>query len=158
VGEIADLLAQAVAEIMWVAADAPKRWTQIEPHVQVKVHGTGTIVNLGVPFERVLNRVLRDFLDENLIRGRSFGADMAAVLARDDFRGAPDAMLTWALDDVRLKVSRFDRRNGDAVSSSILLSVSNRTDYGTGRVLITSELASSEHIELIRQLIDSLQE
>jgi hypothetical protein len=156
VGEIADLLAQSVVEILWACADASKRWEQIEPHVQVKVHGTGTLIDLGFPFERLMNPDLQVFLDANLAAGRGFGAEMSRLLARDDFRGAPEAVLTWALDDFTLRASRFDPRNGEAASSSVVFAVSTRSDYGSGRVLVTSELSSSAHIEFLGQLIASI--
>ncbi|HEV7584376.1 MAG TPA: hypothetical protein VGO14_01220 [Solirubrobacteraceae bacterium] len=153
VGEVADLLAQEAVEMLWSAANAPKRWGQIKDRVKLRAYSTATLVDLGFPFEVLMNSGLRGFIDANVVAGRCFGGEMSAQLASDGFKAAPDQVIRCVLDDLILKVNGFDPRNGSSYESSVKFSVVGRSEYGTGHVMVTTELPFTLHVEFLEQLI-----
>lgn len=151
----AELLVQEIAELVWVCSGARRTWAEIEPHVQLKGYGTGTLIDFG-SFEDLLHPSLTAFLDRDVVRGKKLGAKASALLATHGFAAPEDSVITWAVDDLYLVLNRFDQRSGAYYKSRLGFSVITRTGYRSGQVLVSSEMPYDAHIEMIEGLVDAL--
>lgn len=151
-GEVADLIVAEVAEAIWGSAGVTKDWSSIEPSVQLKAYGSGTIVDLGWPFEDMLSEGLRGFVQERITSDGGFANSMGRLSARHQFLPNGDFTSLATLSEVTLKVHLFDRKTGRPDSARLHFSVSTKDTEGTGIVLVSSELPFADHVQLLSEL------
>jgi hypothetical protein len=160
IGRVADALAQEVFEAISANAGVTRSWTQVQQEVQQVGYGTRTRVNLGskAAFEKLLSPAVRNLIDTQMLAGDRFAAHSGPFHRRDDLQPPPDAVLNVALDDVRLRISRFNAETGMAVSTELRMSVTSRGDYHSGIVSVISEFPYDTHVKWVGTLIDVLNE
>jgi hypothetical protein len=156
VSEIAELAVADVAEMVWAAAGAGKRWDEIRRGVQMVGYATGTLVDLEVPFEAILSDGFRDFAKAHLISGERFACRTGRRSSRHKFDVSPSTTAVWGLDDVVVKLFLFDSVTGRSEETRLKLSVPTRDTVGTGRIGVTSELPFHEHVKCIEALRNAL--
>ena len=152
--EVADLVVAEVAEFIWLAGGVTKTWEDIRPAVQLIAYGTGTIVNLGFPFEHLMNDRITRFIEEQMIGGKRYAADMGFVSQRRKSPTQPHMLYT--LDEINILFHRFDLQTGRSEDSAFRLTVTDRDSRGTGVVLVTSELPFVEHVSCLQSLREAV--
>jgi len=91
--QAADLIVAEVAEAVWHATGVDKRWDEIKKNIQLISYGTGTLVDLGFPFENLVSSDFRDKLASNALEGKKYGAEMGGLSARDGFNQPKDSIV-----------------------------------------------------------------
>jgi hypothetical protein len=145
-----------VAEIVWAAAGAQKRWDDIRNGVQLIGYGTATMVDLGVPLENVLSVAVQSFCNDHLLGGEKYALETGRRSVRHQFGVSPTLSGIWALDEVTIKFFLFDQKTGRSESTRMDVGVTARDSMGTGRVRVYSELPFNKHVECIAALRTTL--
>jgi hypothetical protein len=160
IGRVAEALAQEVFEAISASAGVTRSWTQVQQEVQQVGYGTRTRVDLGSKhaFEKLLSPAVRNFIDTQMLAGDRLAAHSGPFHRRDSLRPPPEAVLNVALDDVRLRISRFNAETGMAISTELRMAVATRGDYHSGIVSIISEFPFDTHVKWVGALIDVLNE
>lgn len=156
VSKIAELVIADVAEMVWAAAGAQKKWDDIHAGVQLIGYATSTLVDLGISFETFLSPAVRGFCDDHLLEGERYSLETGRRSARHQFGVSPTLKAIWALDEVTLRVFLFDQMTGRSESTRIDVGVVSRDSMGTGRVRVYSELPFNMHLECVDALRSSL--
>lgn len=152
VSEVAELVVADVAEMLWAAAGAEKRWDQLETEVQLVGYATATMIDLGISFEEFLSPQLLEFINSDVLSGSRYAHETGRKSARLQFELAPTLQATWGLDDLRLKFFLFDTATGRYETTRMDFSVLTRDTVGTGRVMVYSELPFQKHLECLEAL------
>lgn len=156
VGEVAELVVAEIVELLWECAGAPKRWDAIKPNVQLIGYATATYVDLGLEFETLLSPAVRKFMNDNVTDGERYADHVGDYLAHDDFGPPPGSFLRWAAEEIDFVLFRFDTRNGRRQQTALKFSVANRSSYGSGRLLVSSELPFHKHVACVAELAEAL--
>lgn len=152
VSETAELVVAEVAEVLWAAAGAERRWDQIKTGVHLIGYATATLVDLGFPFERILATEFREFFREQMMQGKRYAYETAPRSARHQFEVSPTLTAVWALDEVIVKLFLFDSVTGRSETTRLQIGVTRRDLMGTGRVRVYSELPFQKHIECLQAM------
>jgi hypothetical protein len=152
VSAVAEVVASEVAELLWAAAGVVKRWDDIEGGLQQKAYATGTKVDLGFPLEALLKSPVQDFVTEDIASPNGFGASMGGLKKRHGFKAAPSYAIAATIDELHLKVNRFDTLTGQEWESYLKFSVTSRGDHGQGVCLVSSQLSYENHVSLLEAL------
>jgi hypothetical protein len=158
VSRVAEVVAAEAVEAVWAAAGAARPWSAVEPHVQRVGYATGTRVDLGAPFEALLSGPTRAFLDEQMIAGPRYAAHMGHYHALPTLGPRPNAVCTYALDEVILRVSWFDPETGLNSTTNMKFTVTSKADYRSGIVRVWSELPYDVHVACLAGLISAIRE
>lgn len=158
VSRVAEVVAAEAVEAVWAAAGAARPWSAIEPHLQRVGYATGTRIDLGTPFEALLSAPTRTFLDEQMIAGPRYAAHMGHYHARPTLGPRPNAVCTYALDEVILRVSWFDPETGLNSTTNMKFTVTSKADYRSGIVRVWSELPYDIHVACLTGLIAAIRE
>jgi hypothetical protein len=153
--QIAELVAKEVAELVWRAAGGDKRWDDIEPGLRLVSYGTGTIVDLGFAAETLMSPLLVKFMDDQVIGGKKYAAEMGQHSYRHKFKASPTRTSMYTLDELHLLIHGFDATTGKVTTTRLKFSISERESQGTGIVYVASELPFETHIECVGMLIES---
>jgi hypothetical protein len=156
VSQVAEVIAKEVLELMWQIAGTKKRFADLDPLMSLVAYGTGTRLNLDqAPESLLLNPALVQFLDANLAEGSKYAASMGRTRLSVD-RATTKISAVASLDDLVLRVSRFDPASGYAEQSSVKFSVTAQNDYGSGRLLVSSTLPYEEHVQFLVELFQAV--
>jgi hypothetical protein len=150
VTSVAETIAAEVGEFLWRAAGVTKQWPEIAKRIKITGYGTATRVKLDFPTERLLNPKLVQYVRDNLTEGQNIGSRFGRI--RKDLTVDSRIAAVASLDELHLKVDRFDLTTGATESNAIRFSVTARNDYGVGRLLVTSPMAYAQHEEFLKQL------
>jgi hypothetical protein len=156
ISQVAEYLVTEMVQAIWASAGVMRPWSDIEPEVQARGYATKTKVDLGAATEQLLNPKLIDFFNNEVLAGAQFASHMGLYLARHDNKPPPQAVTTYALDDLQLKFATFDPATGTTTNSKITISVTSLADYQSGIVSVASELPYDVHIQCLEQLIASV--
>ncbi|MDO8531504.1 MAG: hypothetical protein Q7T26_04945 [Dehalococcoidia bacterium] len=156
VREIAELIVADVAEMVWAAAGAQKRWNDIRNGIQLIGYGTATQVDLGVPFEHCLSPAVQWFCQNQLLDGEKYALETGRRSVRHQFAVSPTLNGIWALDEVTINLFLFDQRTGRSETTRLNIGVTTRDSAGTGIVRIYSELPFNKHLECIAALREAI--
>jgi len=155
VSQVADVIAKEVMELLWQLAGSKRKFADLEYLLQLVAFATATRLNLGYQPECLLNPALMQFLDGNLAKGKRYASEMGRIkFPREAEEGNTTAIA--ALDDLTIRVSRFNGTTGYAEDSEINFSVTTKSDYRTGRLLATTTLAYEKHVELLTELFGEI--
>ena len=160
VTRVAEAVAQETAEAVSAMAGATPSWSTLEKEVLVLGYTTQTRVDLGgeSAFERLLSAKFRAFLEEEVTSGPRYGAHIGTYRARHGLKPPPRAVLSAALDDLVLYITRYDPDTHTAINSRLRFSVVSVNDYGSGIVSVTSELPYEVHVECLHHLISATED
>jgi hypothetical protein len=156
VSRIAEAVAEEVFETISASAGAARSWRTIEPFVQRAGYATRTKVQLGVPFEAMLGPATQTFLKEEMVAGPNYASHLGLYYSHNGLGPAPQAMTTYALDDLVLHFAWFDPQTGTSAHSDIRFSVTSKGDFRSGIVSVSSELRYDIHVECLRRLTAAL--
>jgi hypothetical protein len=154
---IAETVARDVAEMVWAAVGVTKQWPAIEPDLMLIRYGTSTRIDLPGGSHRLLNPALWKFLQDNLDQSSVFATDLAGV---PQVPGRPPSRVVAvpSFDSLEVRIGILNMATGHDTSASLKFQVTARSDHGSGRVLVTSQLPYEQHIELLGQLLAGLGE
>lgn len=126
VSEMAELVTAEVAEILWAAAGAQKRWDEVKADVQLVGYATSTLIDLGFPFERILAAEFREFFASQVMQGSRYAYESGRRSARHEFKVSPTLTGVWGLDDVTVQLFLFDTVTGRSEQTRLQLGVTTR--------------------------------
>jgi hypothetical protein len=152
VSSVAELIVADVAEIIWAAAGALRRWDEIKAAASLVGYATDTEIDLGMPLEKLLSVEFRDFMASDVLDGKCFAYETARRSARHKFNVSPDLTATWGLDRISLQFYLFDGKTGRSDITKMYFRVPTRDLVGTGRIVVYSELPFNKHIECLGAL------
>jgi len=156
ISQVAELVVAEVAEWIWSSAGVQKRWDDIKKHIRLITYITGTVVNLGFPFESLMSDKLVGFIKSDMLAGRKYSADMGAHSQRYDFKTSPTVTSVYTLDELHILFHLSDAVTGRAESSRFRFSVLTKDTRGTGIVFVSSELTFDRHIACLQDLIKAV--
>jgi len=151
VSDIAEVVAQEIVELMWRIAGANKRWADLERLVIARGYSTTTRVNLGSGPEFLLNPALVEYLEAHLSGSDGF----ARYMGRMTSPSVGTIRAVAALDDLILKVRRFNDQTGYSDEANLAFSVMTSTDYRTGFLSCSSLMPYDKHVELLQGVFDA---
>ncbi|MFF1338116.1 hypothetical protein ACFVYT_09415 [Streptomyces sp. NPDC058290] len=149
---VAELVGQEVAEMVWASAGAEKRWTEIQSKLQLVGYATATKVDLGFPVEKLVSADLDKFFTEQVLAGEKFAGAMGDRSYRHNYRPSREFFGNVHLDELHMRVKKYDPLTGDSDTFMVKFSVMARGDYGRGLVRITSELPYDTHVHFVKLL------
>jgi hypothetical protein len=154
---VAEAVAQDVAEMVWAAVGVTKQWPAIESNLMLIGYGTSTRVNLPGGSHLLLNPGLWAFLQGNLNEGPAFAKDLAATPAPAPGAAQTDQVVgVPTLDSVEIRIGILNLTTGSEEPASLEFDVRARSDHGSGRVRVTTQLAYERHVELLGALVEAL--
>ena len=154
VSQVAETIAKEIIEIMWSISGSKKTYADVEKLLQLKAFTTQTRLLLGFGPERLLNKSLINFLNAQLASGANYAASMGKIKQNYTFDSSLSAVVS--LDDLTIRVAKFDAISGYYEPCEIQFSVTAQSDYNTGRILAITEMPYEEHVELLENLFKEL--
>jgi hypothetical protein len=152
VSEVAEVVAQEIVELMWRLSGAKKAWQDVQQGLMLTGYGTATRVDLGFASESLLAREFTDFLRDKLENGPSYARYMGRQATPDE----QSVVAVSGLDELHMKVSRFDPSAGNSSTSMVRFSVTARSDFRRGRMLVTTEMPFDKHMDFLGEIFDAI--
>ncbi|HVL93923.1 MAG TPA: hypothetical protein VM264_11350, partial [Acidimicrobiales bacterium] len=159
VSKVAELIAAEVVEAMWRSAGASKKWSEIEPHIQLVGYATGTVINLGRKFEDLLHPSISGFSSQITSETGGLAFSMGPQKGPAYQRAGTPSIASVGvatLERLSLLFQRFDLQTGQHFETNLTFSVRARGEKGTGIVYVTSELPFEKHVQLLQDLRNSI--
>jgi len=151
---IAEAIAEDVFESLWRQVGTAKRWVDAQSKVVLVGYATGTRIVAPFSAELLLNPRLSKVLRDAFSSESRYVDTIGAFQPIGSGHGVLSAVAT--LDQLTIRVSKFDSRSGESYQSELVFNVTARSDHGTGQMLVTSELKYEDHVELLRGVIEAL--
>jgi hypothetical protein len=155
----ADYVVQRCAEELWRSAGAESAtWKQIEEHVQLRGCKTATRVQLGLDLVDFLSEKVRKFLDASVSSASGMAVHMGKhpVRPRASTVEGNSFVIVNHVQNVSLQINLFDEVSGRSEECDLTFSVSARHEFGSGVIVVRSELDSERHTSLITKLLQAL--
>jgi hypothetical protein len=151
-------VAQQVAEQLWAATGAERKWSEFSNAVQRIGYKTTTKVRLGTVVENFFVPEFRDFITQHIEASGSLGTRMGAQPFDKERAEAvtTDTLIRVDIHRIEMRVSQFNKISGRSEECELVLDVGVRDDARRGVITFTSELDSLAHTELITKLRDAL--
>lgn len=149
---VADTVVPDVVEQLWDSAGVAKPWKEVEPYIQLKAFGCGTLADLGFPLTNLLSAEFRDVLDKEFIRGKQLAAAMSPLMSTDKFQVNVNQITSYVVDDINLMFNTFNPVSGQAYQVKLRLNVEARHTYGSSICEVISELPFEKHVDAIQVL------
>jgi hypothetical protein len=156
VSQIADVIVKEIIEKVWELAGSKKKFSDVEPLVQLVAYGTRTRLSLGYGPECLLNPRLLKYLDDSVTSGNGFATAMGRTRANAD--GPDPVFAIAALDDLQIVIRKFNQANGYSEDAKIGFSVTAQSDFRTGRLLASTGLPYEQHVALLSSLFTAVRE
>lgn len=137
-------VAQQVAEQLWAATGAERKWSELSNAVQRIGYKTTTKVRLGTSMENFFLPEFRDFVTEHIEASGSLGTRMGAQPFDKERAEAAttDTLTTADIHRIDMRVSHFNKISGRSEECDLVLNVTVRDDARRGMITVTSELDS----------------
>lgn len=150
--EEAEYCLRKLAILISQAAGVNRVWKDFEPHVELWGYTTSTVVDLGMSITDMLAPEFREFLETYVAGADAFGQQMGGVsrgIDRSTLRVTP------AATRIELSIGVWDELSGKANNCNLEILAHTRGDYNRHRVKFLTELPSTQHLELVEQLVTS---
>lgn len=156
ISDIAEAIVSELAEFMWRAAGVKKNWADIARGAMLVGYGTSTRIQLPVPAETLMNPKLYSFLQGNLVGGKNYARSLGRVRPQSTpEEGQIAAVATF--DELHLQIDKFNMRTGASEEAPIRFLVTSRSDFGTGRLLATTNMKYEAHVSFLADLFAALE-
>lgn len=149
------LVAKQLCLEIWKAAGIERNWSEIASFVERQSFTTTTVVDLGFPLSKLLDPRFSNFFQNELIAPEGLGRQMG-IQEADPARQkqtAKDLMLIPYCRGIHLQVAVIDSVSGRAEDTDLQFMIYSRTEANRSRALISSELTSEKHAELVQRVV-----
>ncbi len=153
--QVAEAIIVEFVEMLWKAAGVDKRWEHLSKSLVSTAYGTSTRVDLGLSVESLLSPAFRTFIQDDVVGGKNYAKFMGRQRVRNSSNPQPVSTMA-ALDELHMAVNTFDLSTGQHMANTVRFSVMAGSDYGTGRVRVSSTMHYDRHVEFLTDLINRL--
>ena len=150
----ADLVAKEVSELVFDLGGSPTVFDNLGRDLQLKSYATETMVDLGIPFNKLLSASMTEVIDKEA--GDSEGCLQFTVPEKINEKNDRVLRISWAVDDIIIRVSAFNESSGENHISQFKFSVKTRSDYGGTVIGVSSQLPYERHVSFLRQIIKNM--
>jgi len=147
-----DQIIYELLPMLWALAGVKRSWSEIEVYNQRVKYGTGTQVFLSDSGRGLLSAAFLKLLDDWCSQD-GLASQMGARDVLADGKPPQGATVRFSLDELHLIFNRT-AAVGISEETKLRIGVDARNERGTGIFTVGSELPFTEHLELVKTLLE----